>query len=131
MRALKMLTVLVILNDNNIAIDPNTGALKEYLSDIITSRTYNKLKGDIWRLFGKINKIAPGARDYAQKLENGIKSILMHQSNLFEALNFRYFGPVDGHDVRHLAELLGDLSNIKGPKLLHVLTTKGKGFRQA
>ena len=123
--------VLVILNDNNIAIDPNTGALKEYLSDIITSRTYNKLKGDIWRLFGKINKIAPGARDYAQKLENGIKSILMHQSNLFEALNFRYFGPVDGHDVRHLAELLGDLRNIKGPKLLHVLTTKGKGFRQA
>jgi 1-deoxy-D-xylulose-5-phosphate synthase len=123
--------ILVILNDNNIAIDPNTGALKEYLVDITTSRTYNKLKSEIWRLFGKINKIAPHARDYAKKLENGMKSILMHQSNLFEALNFRYFGPIDGHDVLHIVELLEDMKNIRGPKLLHILTVKGKGFRQA
>lgn len=120
--------LLVILNDNNIAIDPNTGALKEYLTDITTSRTYNKLKHDLWQLFGKINKIAPHARDYAQKLENGIKSILMHQSNLFEAFKFRYFGPIDGHDVLRVAELLEDMKNIKGPKLLHVITVKGKGF---
>jgi 1-deoxy-D-xylulose-5-phosphate synthase len=123
--------LLVILNDNNIAIDPNTGALKEYLVDITTSRTYNKLKSEIWHLFGKINKIAPHARDYAKKLENGMKSILMHQSNLFEALNFRYFGPIDGHDVHHLVEILGDMKNLRGPKLLHVLTVKGKGFLQA
>jgi 1-deoxy-D-xylulose-5-phosphate synthase len=120
--------LLVILNDNNIAIDPNTGALKEYLTDITTSKTYNKVKSELWHLFGKINKIAPHAREYAQKLENGLKSILMHQSNLFEALKFRYFGPVDGHDVLHLSELLEDMKNIRGPKLLHLLTVKGKGF---
>jgi 1-deoxy-D-xylulose-5-phosphate synthase len=120
--------LLVILNDNNIAIDPNTGALKEYLTDITTSRTYNKLKEELWHVFGKINKIAPHAREYAQKLENGLKSVLMHQSNLFEALKFRYFGPVDGHDVLHLSELLEDMKQIPGPKLLHLLTVKGKGF---
>ncbi|MFO7657717.1 MAG: 1-deoxy-D-xylulose-5-phosphate synthase [Bacteroidales bacterium] len=123
--------LLVILNDNNIAIDPNVGALKEYLTDITTSKTYNRLKGDIWHLLGKINKIAPHAREYAQKLENGLKSVLLKQSNLFESLNFRYFGPVDGHDVVHLANILEDLKSISGPKLLHVLTKKGKGFKQA
>lgn len=123
--------ILVILNDNNIAIDPSVGAIKEYLVDITTSRTYNRLKNEIWNLLGKINKIAPHARDYAKKLENGLKSILLRQSNLFEALNFRYFGPVDGHDVVHMSKLLNDLKNIKGPKLLHILTKKGKGFKQA
>ncbi len=123
--------LLVILNDNNIAIDPNTGALKEYLTDITTSKTYNKVKSELWHLFGKINKIAPHARDYAQKLENALKSVLMRQSNLFESLNFRYFGPVDGHDVLHLTELLEDMKSIPGPKLLHVLTVKGKGFPEA
>jgi 1-deoxy-D-xylulose-5-phosphate synthase len=123
--------IMVILNDNNIAIDPSVGAIKEYLVDIATSRTYNRLKNEIWNLLGKINKIAPHARDYAKKLENGLKSILLRQSNLFEALNFRYFGPVDGHDVVHLSKLLSDLKNIKGPKLLHILTKKGKGFKQA
>jgi 1-deoxy-D-xylulose-5-phosphate synthase len=120
--------LLVILNDNNIAIDPNTGALKEYLTDITTSRTYNNMKRELWHLFGKINKIAPHAREYAQKLEMGMKSALMHRSNLFEALKFRYFGPVDGHDVLHLTELLQDMKSIPGPKLLHLLTVKGKGF---
>jgi 1-deoxy-D-xylulose-5-phosphate synthase len=123
--------ILVILNDNNIAIDPNTGALKEYLVDITTSRTYNRMKNEIWQMLGKINKIAPHARDYAQKLENGLKSILLRQSNLFESLNFRYFGPVDGHDLFHLVKILSDLKQIRGPKLLHVLTKKGKGFLQA
>ena len=123
--------LMVILNDNNIAIDANVGALKEYLTDIVTSKTYNKFKSEIWHLLGKINKIAPHARDYAQKLENGIKSILLRRSNLFEALNFRYFGPVDGHDVVHLAKIIEDLKGIDGPKLLHVLTKKGKGFKQA
>lgn len=123
--------LLVVLNDNNMAIDPNVGALKEYLVDITTSKTYNKVKNDVWKIFGKINKIAPHAREYAQKLENGLKSILLKQSNLFESLNFRYFGPVDGHDVVHIARLMEDMKRIPGPKLLHILTKKGKGFKQA
>ncbi|NBC83064.1 MAG: 1-deoxy-D-xylulose-5-phosphate synthase [Bacteroidetes bacterium] len=123
--------LLVILNDNNMAIDPNVGALNEYLVDITTSRTYNKFKSDMWHLFGKIEKVAPHARSHARKLENAVKSVLLKQSNLFESLNFRYFGPVDGHDVTHLAKLLEDLKDIPGPKLLHVLTKKGKGFKQA
>ncbi|MBN1597465.1 MAG: 1-deoxy-D-xylulose-5-phosphate synthase [Bacteroidales bacterium] len=123
--------IVVILNDNNIAIDPSVGALKEYLVDITTSKTYNRLKNDMWNLLGKISKIAPHAREYAQKLENGLKSALFRQSNLFGALNFRYFGPIDGHDVLHVARILEDLKNIPGPKLLHILTKKGKGFKHA
>jgi 1-deoxy-D-xylulose-5-phosphate synthase len=123
--------LLVILNDNNMAIDPNVGAMKEYLVDITTSRTYNKVKNEMWHLLGKIGSIAPNARGYAQKLENALKSVLLKQSNLFESLNFRYFGPVDGHDVVHLAKLMEDLKDIQGPKLLHVITKKGKGFKQA
>ncbi|MBN2348508.1 MAG: 1-deoxy-D-xylulose-5-phosphate synthase [Bacteroidales bacterium] len=123
--------ILVILNDNNMAIDPNVGALKEYLVDITTSKTYNRVKEDLWKLLGKINKIAPHSRDYIQKLENGLKAALLKNSNLFEAMNFRYFGPVDGHDVVHMAKLMEDLKGIKGPKLLHILTKKGKGFKQA
>jgi 1-deoxy-D-xylulose-5-phosphate synthase len=123
--------LLVILNDNNIAIDPNVGALKEYLVDITTSKTYNKFRNEIWHLLGYISRINPHAREYAQKLEASLKSIFLRQSNLFEALNFRYFGPVDGHDVLHLVEVLKDLRDIPGPKILHLLTTKGKGFQSA
>ncbi len=123
--------LLVILNDNNISIDPSVGAMKEYLLDITTSRKYNKVKNEVWNLLGFINKISPNARNYAQKIENGIKSIVLKQSNLFESLNFRYFGPVDGHDVMHLTDVLRDMKNIPGPKLLHVLTQKGKGFAKA
>jgi 1-deoxy-D-xylulose-5-phosphate synthase len=123
--------MLVILNDNQIAIDPSVGAMKDYLLDITTSRSYNKVKNDVWTLLGILNKITPNARHYAQKIENAIKSILLKQSNLFESLNFRYFGPVDGHDVMHLTEVLKDIKNIPGPKLLHVITQKGKGFAMA
>ncbi|MFZ5941861.1 MAG: 1-deoxy-D-xylulose-5-phosphate synthase [Bacteroidota bacterium] len=123
--------LLVILNDNNMAIDPSVGALKDYLLDITTSKTYNKMKNDVWNLLGSLSKVAPNARHYVQKIENGMKSILLKQSNLFEALNFRYFGPVDGHDVVHLTSVLKDLRDIPGPKLLHVLTRKGKGFPMA
>lgn len=123
--------LLVILNDNKYSIDPSVGALKEYLADITTSKTYNKFKKDIWNLLGLINKIGPNAQKYVQKVENAIKSIILKQSNLFEALNFRYFGPIDGHDVVHMAKLLKDLQDIPGPKLLHCVTKKGKGFAQA
>lgn len=123
--------VLVILNDNNIAIDANVGAMKDYLLDITTSHTYNKVKDDVWNFLGRMSKVIPDARHYAQKIENALKSLLLRQSNLFESLNFRYFGPVDGHDVIHLTKVLADLRNINGPKLLHVVTTKGKGFPEA
>ncbi len=123
--------LLVILNDNNMAIDPNVGALKEYLLDITTSKTYNKLKNDVWHLLGHLNKLGHNYRKLAQQIDNAVKSFLLKQSNLFESLNFRYFGPVDGHDVVYLAKILNDLKDIKGPKLLHVVTQKGKGFKQA
>ena len=123
--------LLVILNDNNMAIDPNVGALKEYLLDITTSKTYNKLKDEAWNLLGKISKLGPNYQKLASQLESAIKTAVLTQSNFFEALNFRYFGPVDGHDVVYLTKLLADLKDIKGPKLLHCITKKGKGFRQA
>jgi len=123
--------ILVILNDNNMAIDPNVGALKEYLLDITTSKTYNKLKNDVWHVLGHLNKLGQNYQKLGQQIENSIKSFLLHQSNLFESLNFRYFGPVDGHDVVYLTKILNDLKDIPGPKLLHVITQKGKGFKQA
>jgi len=123
--------ILVILNDNNIAIDANVGALKEYLLDITTSKTYNRFKNDVWKILGKIGKLGPNARTLASQLEAGMKSTILDRSNLFEGMNFRYFGPIDGHDILHLAEVLEDLKSIPGPKLLHCLTVKGKGFKQA
>lgn len=121
--------LLVILNDNQMSIDPNVGALKDYLLDISTSYTYNKLKDEIWNWLGKLKKLGPIAQDIASKVENAIKTSLLKQSNLFESLNFRYFGPVDGHDVIRLTQVLNDIKNIPGPKLLHVLTKKGKGYK--
>jgi 1-deoxy-D-xylulose-5-phosphate synthase len=123
--------ILVILNDNNIAIDQNVGALKEYLLDITTSKTYNKFKDDVWKILGKIGKLGPNARSLASQLEAGLKSTILDRSNLFEGMNFRYFGPIDGHDVLHLVEVLNDLKTIPGPKLLHCVTVKGKGFKLA
>lgn len=123
--------LLVILNDNNMAIDANVGALNQYLIDITTSKTYNKLKDEVWHLLKKVSSFGPNALAAAQKIENGFKSILLRDSNLFEALDFRYFGPVDGHDVFHLVRTIQDLKDIPGPKLLHIRTIKGKGFKPA
>ena len=123
--------LLVILNDNNIAIDPNVGALKEYLIDITTSKTYNRFKDKLWNLLGKVGKLGPDARTLASQLEAGFKSTILDRSNLFEGLHFRYFGPIDGHDVLHLIKVLEDMKRIPGPKLLHCLTVKGKGFKKA
>ena len=123
--------ILVILNDNNMAIDPNVGGLNEYLLDISTSKKYNKIKQEVWDVLGKLNRISPRMRNFIQNIDNSIKSMLLKQSNLFEAMGLRYFGPVDGHDVNHLVKILRDLKNIKGPKLLHCITVKGKGFKEA
>ncbi len=123
--------MIVILNDNCMSIDPNVGALKDYLTDITTSPTYNKVKDEVWNLLGKISKFGPNAQAIVQKVENAIKSSLLKQSNLFESLHFRYFGPVDGHDVNHLVSVLRDLKDIPGPKILHCVTVKGKGYQPA
>ena len=121
--------LLVILNDNCMSIDPNVGALKEYLTDITTSHTYNKVKDEVWNLLGKISKFGPDAQKIASKVSTALKGSLLKQSNLFESLNFRYFGPVDGHDAIGLARVLEDLKDIPGPKILHCLTKKGAGYK--
>jgi 1-deoxy-D-xylulose-5-phosphate synthase len=121
--------LLVVLNDNCMSIDPNVGALKEYLNDITTSHTYNKVKDEVWKLLGKISKFGPDAQKIATKVSDAMKTALLKQSNLFESLQFRYFGPIDGHDVDRLVKMMRDLKDIPGPKILHVLTVKGKGFK--
>ena len=121
--------LLVVLNDNCMSIDPNVGALKEYLTDITTSHTYNKVKDDVWKLLGKISKFGPDAQTIASKISQALKGTILKQSNLFESLNFRYFGPVDGHDVIGLAKVMEDLKHIPGPKILHCITRKGAGYK--
>ncbi|MFK7969710.1 MAG: 1-deoxy-D-xylulose-5-phosphate synthase [Bacteroidia bacterium] len=123
--------MLVILNDNCMSIDPNVGALKEYLTDITTSKTYNRLRDEVWNLLGKLDKLGDKARGIAARLEQGLTAHATKPGMLFEALGFRYFGPVDGHDINHLVRLLEDMKDIPGPKLLHCVTVKGKGFQLA
>ena len=123
--------LLVILNDNCMSIDPAVGALKEYLTKIATSHTYNKAKNKIWKLLGRLNKFSPNTQKIAKKIEGGIKSTILGESNYFESLNFRYFGPIDGHDSSKLVDVLNDLKKIPGPKILHCITVKGKGFSPA
>ncbi len=123
--------VLIILNDNCMSIDPNVGALKEYLTDISTSPTYNRIKDDVWNALGKLPIGKTFSREMAGKLEQSIKGFVNKSSNLFEALQLRYFGPIDGHNITKLVDTLKDLKNIPGPKLLHVLTVKGKGYALA
>jgi len=123
--------VIIILNDNCMSIDPNVGALKEYLTDITTSHTYNELRENVWKLLGKLPVGKNFSRDMASKLEASLKGIVSKSSNLFEALQLRYFGPIDGHNVNKLIETLSDLKDLPGPKLLHIKTVKGKGYELA
>lgn len=123
--------VIVVLNDNCMSIDPNVGALKEYLTDITTSPTYNKFKDDVWKALDRLNKVGHVSQDIISKIHDTLKGGLLKHSNLFESLKFRYFGPIDGHDVNHLAKVMKDLKKIPGPKLLHCVTVKGKGYALA
>jgi len=123
--------LLIILNDNCMAIDPNVGALKEYLTDITTSQTYNKFRDEVWNLLGKMSNFGKSAQEIVSKVEAVMKTAILRQSNLFESLGLRYFGPIDGNDISHLTEVLKDLKSIPGPKLLHCLTLKGKGYGPA
>ena len=123
--------LLIILNDNCMSIDPNVGALKEYLTDISTSPTYNKVRDEIWNLMGKLPIGENFSKSMASKLEASLKGLVSNSSNLFEALKLRYFGPIDGHNITKLVDTLKDLREIPGPKLLHIITTKGKGYALA
>ena len=123
--------ITIILNDNCMSIDPNVGALKKYLTDISTSPTFNNIRDDIWKILGKLNKVGESARNVGKTIEKSLKSFVLDNSNLFEALNLRYFGPIDGHDINHLVKTLEYLKRIPGPKLLHCITKKGKGYSLA
>ncbi len=119
--------LLVILNDNEMAIDQATGALKRYLAHVSASKFYNRFKRRLWALLAHI----PPLLKFCRKAGNAVKQGLLQNSNLFESLNFRYFGLVDGHNVEELICILSSLKDIKEPKLLHIITTKGKGYSPA
>jgi 1-deoxy-D-xylulose-5-phosphate synthase len=123
--------LLIVLNDNCMSIDPNVGALKEYLTDITTSQTYNKMRDEIWRMLGKLPAGKRFSRDMASKVELSMKGMISKSSNLFESLKIRYFGPIDGHNITKLVDTLQDMKKITGPKLLHIVTVKGKGYALA
>ena len=123
--------ILVILNDNNMAIDPIIGGFSQYLLNISKSHSYNRFKKGIWEGLGKLNWLGHKTRKLIQKNQHALKNMLLKENNLFEAFDFRYFGPIDGHDVVYLTEVLKDLKDIPGPKLLHLITKKGKGFEKA
>lgn len=123
--------VLIILNDNCMSIDPNVGALKEYLTDISLSPTYNKFKDDVWKALGKLPIGKGFTRTMAHKLAESLKGMVSSSANLFEALKLRYFGPIDGHNITKLVDTLKDLREIPGPKILHIVTVKGKGYSLA
>ena len=123
--------IIIILNDNCMSIDPNVGALKEYLTDITTSHTYNDLRDTVWKALGKLPVGKNFTREMASKTQAAIKGMVSKSSNLFEALKLRYFGPIDGHNITKLVDTLKDLKDIAGPKILHIRTVKGKGYELA
>ena len=123
--------LLIILNDNNMAIDHNVGGLSRYLVNITTSQAYNRMRYDVYRGLRKVKLVDNVVRDSILRLNNSLKALLTRQHNLFEGFSIRYFGPVNGHDVNGLVKVLNDIKDMKGPKLLHIKTKKGKGFKPA
>lgn len=123
--------LLIILNDNDMAIDHSVGGLSQYLVDITTSQTYNRMRYDVYRGLKKMNLITEDRRGNILRFNNSLKALLTQQHSLFEGFSIRYFGPVDGHDVNYLIRILNDIKDMQGPKLLHIKTKKGKGFKPA
>jgi 1-deoxy-D-xylulose-5-phosphate synthase len=121
--------LIVVLNDNDMSIAPNVGAISRYLTKLTTSRIYRRFERDVWDLLGKL---PPGwwAREGARRIKEGLQNLIV-PTVLFEELGFKYFGPIDGHDLDALLETLSDLKRFEGPTLLHVVTTKGKGYGPA
>ena len=123
--------LLIILNDNNMAIDRSVGGMKQYLLNLQTSAGYNRFRFKVSQLLHKWGILNDSRRKSLIRFNNSLKSMLTQQQNVFEGMNIRYFGPVDGHDVNGLAKVLKDIKDMQGPKLLHIHTTKGKGFEPA
>ena len=123
--------LLIILNDNNISIDRSVGGLKDYLVQLTTNAHYNKVRFKLSRMFTSWGWLNEARRNAIIRFNNSLKSMLVHQQNIFEGLNIRYFGPVDGHDVQGLIRVLREIKDMTGPKILHVHTVKGKGFAPA
>ncbi len=123
--------MLIILNDNDMAIDTPVGGLSEYLTDITTSWAYNRMRYDVYRGLQKMKLINNSRRGNILRFNNSLKALITQQHNLFEGFSIRYFGPVDGHDVNYLVRVLNDIKDMQGPKLLHIKTKKGKGFKPA
>lgn len=123
--------LLIILNDNNIAIDNNIGGISEYLTSITTSHTYNKVRDTVFRGMKKLKLISDDKKGFLLRFNNSLKALLTRQHNLFEGFSIRYFGPVDGHDINGLIKILNDIKGLRGPKILHIKTVKGKGFAPA
>ncbi|HIT83252.1 MAG TPA: 1-deoxy-D-xylulose-5-phosphate synthase [Candidatus Avibacteroides faecavium] len=123
--------LLIVLNDNNIAIDRTVGGLKEYLIRMNTNAGYNKLRYSLWNFAKTLGVLDEKHKNKILRFNNSLKSMLSNQQNIFEGMNIRYFGPINGHDVNNLVRVLGELKNHKGPKLLHIHTVKGKGYEFA
>ena len=123
--------LLIVLNDNDMAIDDSVGGLSRYLVNITTSHTYNNIRYGIYKIFRRLNLISEKRRENILRFNNSLKALINRQHNLFEGFSIRYFGPVDGHDVVDLVRKLNDIKRMKGPKLLHIKTKKGKGFKPA
>ena len=123
--------LLIILNDNNMAIDRSVGGMKQYLLNLQTSEGYNRFRFKVSQLLHKWGILNDSRRKSIIRFNNSLKSMLAQQQNVFEGMNIRYFGPIDGHDVHGLAKVLKDIKDMQGPKLLHIHTTKGKGFKPA
>lgn len=123
--------IIIILNDNCMSIDPNVGALKEYLTHLTLSKKYNEIKKNINHVEEQLPFIGQQSKQILNSVKSKIKGMISEQANFFEALSIQYFGPVDGHDVLNLVDILEGLKHISGPKLLHVVTTKGKGYLPA
>lgn len=123
--------LLIILNDNDMAIDDNVGGLRDYLVKMTTSATYNRVRYDVYQKFKKGNLITEKGKNFILRFNNSLKSLLTKQQNLFEGFNIRYFGPIDGNDLHAVLRVLRNIKDLKGPKLLHLHTVKGKGFKPA
>ncbi len=123
--------LLIILNDNNMSIDKNVGGLNKYMVDLLTSTTYNAVRKDIYKGLRKLRLVSQGGHRNLQTVNNKIKSFVARQNNFFDSFSLRYIGPIDGHDVERLVQVLRDIKNTSGPKILHLSTIKGKGYKPA
>lgn len=123
--------LLIVLNDNDMSIDRSVGGMKEYLFNLTTTNSYNQLRYNASKVLHKIGVLNDDRRKALIRFGNSLKSIAAKQQNIFEGMNIRYFGPIDGHDVENLARVFHDIKDMKGPKILHLHTIKGKGFKPA